>query len=220
MGILIGFLFWQNSANFSAIGGPAYGWQFSIFISDLLLKIFFICILVALFLTDLKKMLIPDRIVIPAIWISITFITVITIIKIIFLYFYLTQTLLGRKLLEQTDYLQRHALITAEPLLGSILMAISIGGFFWGLIIITKGKGMGGGDVKLGVFLGIMLGFPNALVAIFLAFVIGAVWAVGAIILGKKSLKQTIAFGPFLVLGSLIALFWGNQILSLYLTIN
>ncbi len=109
---------------------------------------------------------------------------------------------------------------TVQPLLGGILMGLLIGGFFWGLIIITKGKGMGGGDVKLGAFMGLMLGFPQALIALILSFLTGAVFSIILIIFGKKSFGQVIPFGPFLVLGSLIVLFWGQEILNWYLSIK
>ncbi len=96
-------------------------------------------------------------------------------------------------------------------------MAVIIGGFFWGLIIITRGKGMGGGDVKLGAFMGLMLGFPQSLIALILSFLTGAIFSMILIIFGKKHFGQTIPFGPFLVIGSLVALFWGNQIIDWYL---
>lgn len=215
MGLLIGFLFYQSFSNFQF---PIFNFKFLIFIFELLYKTFFITILAALFITDYKKMLIPDRIVWPAILISIIYITFITIIKIIYLYYYLSQTLIGQKLLPPyTDYFQRHALMAAQPLFGGILMALAVAGFFWALIIITKGKGMGGGDVKLGAFLGLGLGFPNAIVALVLSFLFGALVSIVLILLGKKHFGQSIAFGPFLVLGSLIALFWGNQIIDWYL---
>lgn len=210
MGLLIGFLFWQS----------LHGVQYQISLLELIFKSFFIIVLAILFLTDIKKMLIPDRIILPSIVISIIFITVITIIKVIYLYYYLTQTVLGQKLLQNTDYFQRHLLITAEPLFGSILMGFLIGGFFMALIIITKGKGMGGGDVKLGAFIGLGLGFPLSLVAIMFSFLTGAVLSIILIVLGKKHIGSSIPFGPFLVMGALIALFWGNQIITWYLTIN
>lgn len=163
MGLLIGFLFLQENNAF-----------------ELIFKTFFIAVLVTLFLTDLKKMLIPDRITIPAILIG----------------------------------------IIAKPLIGSVIMGLVLAGFFLGLIIITKGKGMGGGDVKLAAFLGIGLGFPQAAVALVLAFLIGAVFAVGALITKKKHFGQVIPFGPFLVIGALISLFWGNQIVDFYLKLG
>ena len=218
MGLLIGFLFWQSFAN---LRFTIYDLRFTIFELDLIFKTFFITVLAVLFLTDLKKMFIPDRIILPAIWVSIIFITFITIIKIIYLYFYLNQTTIGKLLLPpHSDYFLRHAMLIAQPFLTGILMAITIGGFFWALIIITKGKGMGGGDVKLGALMGLMLGFPQALIALMVSFLSGAIFSIVLIIFGKKHFGQVIPFGPFLVLGSLTALFWGDKILSWYLHLN
>lgn len=222
MGILVGFLFWQSFQNLQPFDSlrslRIFDFQFSISVFNLLFKTFFITILAILFLTDLKKMFIPDRIVIPSIFTGAISLLIITIYKIGYLYYYLSLSPIGQKLLPPySDYFQRHALAAAEPFLYGVLMAILIGGFFLSLIIITRGKGMGGGDVKLGAFMGIMLGFPNALFALVLSFVTGAIFSVGLIIAGKKHFGQTIPFGPFLVLGSLIMLFWGNQIIEWYL---
>lgn len=219
MGVLVGFLFWQSFQNFQPFDFTQG--KFSIFVFELIFKTFFITILAILFLTDLKKMLIPDRIVLPAIVISIIFITFITIIKVGYLYYYLSQTPIGQKLLPPySDYFQRHALMAAQPLLGSLLMAVLIGAFFWGLIVLTKGKGMGGGDVKLGAFIGLGLGFPYSLVTLMLAFLSGAVFSLALILTGKKHFGQTIAFGPFLVTGALIALYWGQIIVDWYLSLD
>ncbi|OGE27551.1 hypothetical protein A3B42_02510 [Candidatus Daviesbacteria bacterium RIFCSPLOWO2_01_FULL_38_10] len=154
----------------------------------------------------------------PAIKISIIFIIFITIIKVVFLYYTLNQTRLGQLLLPpHSDYFQRHAMITAEPLVWAVVSGLLIAGFFYGLILITKGKGMGGGDVKLGAFMGLGLGFPASLLAVITAFLIGAIYSIILILLGKKRFGQNIAFGPFLVIGSLVALFWGKEILDWYL---
>lgn len=221
MGILIGFLFWQTfiSFQFSILNFQSiFSFQILNFIFDLVLKTFFIVILAILFLTDLKKMFIPDRIILPAILIGTVSLLSITLYKIGYLYYSLAQSPVGQKLLPpQSDYFQRHALAAAQSFFGSILTALMIGGFFMSLIIITRGKGMGGGDVKLGAFMGIMLGFPGALFALVLSFLIGAIFSVALILAGKKSFGQTIPFGPFLVVGSLIVLFWGDRIIDWYL---
>ncbi|OGE64366.1 hypothetical protein A3I48_03125 [Candidatus Daviesbacteria bacterium RIFCSPLOWO2_02_FULL_36_7] len=219
MGLLIGFLFWQS---FQSLQFTVYSlqlnFQFSIILLELVLKTFFIIILVVLFITDLKEMFIPDRIILPSIVIAVISLLAITLYKIGYLYYYLSQSAVGRLLLPpQSEYFQRHALTAAQPFFYGILMGALIGGFFLSLIIITRGKGMGGGDVKLGAFIGMMLGFPSALAALVLSFLTGAVFSVGLILLGKKHFGQTIPFGPFLVLGSLIMLFWGGQILDWYL---
>ncbi len=217
MGLLIGFLFWQSFKNLQSI----LNFKFSILIFDLLFKIFFIVVLAALFITDLRKMLIPDRISLPAIRIALVYLLGITIYKIGYLYYFLGQSSIGKLLLPPNNpYFFFFFLITAQPLFGSILSGLGIAGFFMALIIITKGKGMGGGDVKLGGFIGLVLGFPQSLLAIVLSFITGAIFSVGLLILGKKHFGQTIPFGPFLVLGSLITLFWGSKIIDWYLNLS
>lgn len=224
MGIIVGFLFWQHSNNFQSLDllhSLRISFQFSIFSLELLSKTFFIVVLAILFLTDLEKMIIPDRIVLPSIIIGIVLSLIITVLKIVYLYSMLSQSAVGRLLLPpHSEYFQRHALEIAQPFFLSLLMAFLIGGFFYSLIVVTKGKGMGGGDVKLGAFMGIMLGFPNALFALVLSFLTGAIFSIGLIITGKKHFGQTIPFGPFLVLGSLTALFWGREIMDWYLHIG
>ncbi|PJA84391.1 MAG: hypothetical protein CO144_01935 [Candidatus Nealsonbacteria bacterium CG_4_9_14_3_um_filter_35_11] len=87
------------------------------------------------------------------------------------------------------------------------------------IFLISRGKWLGFGDVKLAFFMGLFLGFPDILVALFLAFLIGAMIGLGLIIFKKKGLKSEIPFGPFLITGTLIALFWGNQIINWYLNL-
>lgn len=212
MGVLIGFLFWSFGFTQDKL---------LIFLPDLILKTFFITILAVLFLTDLKKMFIPDRIILPSILIGFILSLGFTIYKVGYLYFFLSKSPIGILLLPpHSDYFLRHAFYAAEPLLTGILMAILIGGFFWALIMITRGKGMGGGDVKLGAFIGLMLGFPQALIALTLSFLTGAIFSIILIIFGKKHFGQAIPFGPFLVLGSLMTLFWGDRILNWYLSLQ
>ena len=76
---------------------------------------------------------------------------------------------------------------------------------------------MGWGDIKLVFLIGLILGFPNILVSLFLAFLIGAIIGLGLIISGKKTLKSEVPFGPFLVTGTFLALFWGEKLINYYL---
>lgn len=215
MGILVGYLFWQNSTSFQI---PDSRFQFLISFFDLIFKTFFITILAVVFLTDLKEMLIPDRVILPGIVIAFSALIVETVYKIGYLYLYLSNDPVGKYLLPpESDYFLRHALTISEPLYLGVLSAMLIGGFFLSLIIITKGKGMGGGDVKLGALMGLALGFPQAFLSLMLSFLTGAVFSIILVIFGKKGFKSSIAFGPFLVVGSLIALFWGEKIVDWYL---
>ena len=76
---------------------------------------------------------------------------------------------------------------------------------------------MGFGDVKLAILMGLLLGVPNVLVALFLAFFLGAIIGLMLMVGKKKGLKSEIPFGPFLITGTFIATFWGSQIIQWYL---
>lgn len=84
-----------------------------------------------------------------------------------------------------------------------VVSAIGSGLFFLFLFLITKGKGMGFGDVKLSFFIGLLLGFPNTIYALYLAFLTGGIVSLILILWRKKTIKSTIPFGPFLVFGTL-----------------
>jgi len=82
--------------------------------------------------------------------------------------------------------------------------------------LISRG-GMGWGDVKLAALIGLATGFPLVFMALIIGSIIGSVVAVFFLIAKKKGRKETIPFGPFLSMGTLITLLWGNEILAWYL---
>jgi len=75
---------------------------------------------------------------------------------------------------------------------------------------------MGGGDVKLAAVMALALSWPNILVAMMVAFILGSIFGVGAIVLKKKKFADVIPFGPFLVIGTIAAALWGDLILNFY----
>ena len=89
--------------------------------------------------------------------------------------------------------------------------------FFLIIVILSRGKWMGIGDIKLAFLIGLILGWPKILPALFLAFLIGAIIGIGLIVAGKKTLKSEVPFGPFLVTGTFLALFWGEKFIQWYL---
>lgn len=188
---------------------------------ELSFKILIISVLLAVFITDIKSGLIPDKITYPAMAISLLFLIILVSIHIIGLYQALGESALGKYLLPpHSDYFIRHANNAALPLWRGLLSALGLGLFFAGLIIVTRGRGMGGGDFKLAIFMGLVFGFPNSILAIMLSFLLGSIFSIVLIIFGKKKFGQTIPFGPFMSLGGLITLFWGNQIIDWYLQLN
>jgi len=95
---------------------------------------------------------------------------------------------------------------------GGIILIIGLAGS-----LIFKKEAMGGGDVKLAAMLGAFLGWRYIVISLFLGFFLGALAGIFLIISKIKSREDTVPFGPFIVLGSFITLFWGEKIISWYI---
>ena len=85
------------------------------------------------------------------------------------------------------------------------------------LIAVLSPGAMGMGDVKLTIFLGIIVGYPEIVIVLFLAFVSGGLIAGIMLAFKKIKRKDTIAFGPYLALAGLITILYGDQILGWWL---
>ena len=77
---------------------------------------------------------------------------------------------------------------------------------------------MGGGDIKLIAMLGAFLGWHAVLVTIFLAAVLGACVGLTLILLRRQGRREPLPFGPFLALGALLAMGWGETIFTWYVS--
>ena len=110
-------------------------------------------------------------------------------------------------------------LYSKSHILNSIYSAVGASLFFLIIFLLSRGKWLGFGDVKLAFLIGLFLGFPNILVALFSAFFLGAIIGIGLILTGKKNLKSEVPFGPFLVTGTFLALFWGEELINWYLNL-
>ncbi|MCX6809937.1 MAG: prepilin peptidase [Candidatus Berkelbacteria bacterium] len=88
------------------------------------------------------------------------------------------------------------------------------------LYLISREKWMGLGDSFFAAWIAILSGFPAAVVSVFSAFMLGAIFGIIKMsISSQKRSKSQIAFGPFLAIGGMIGLFWGEKIINLYLKI-
>ena len=85
------------------------------------------------------------------------------------------------------------------------------------LIALARKGGMGGGDVKLAAFIGLVTGFPSVIVALLIAILAGGATALILVLTRTKELKSYIPYGPFLVVGGVVALIYGPQIVAWYL---
>ncbi|MFH1610730.1 MAG: prepilin peptidase [Patescibacteria group bacterium] len=104
----------------------------------------------------------------------------------------------------------------------SLLFIISglIGGGWFALqFFVSKGKWVGGGDIRLGILMGLLVGWPGILVALGLAYVGGTIILLPFVALKKKKMKSQVPFGVFLVLATIAVMFWQAQIIEWYLSI-
>lgn len=152
------------------------GFQIELLTSVLMVSMFMI-----LMITDLKYMLIPNRI----------------------LLFFLPFFVVLRVLRPMENWW--------SPWIGGL-----VGFGIIALIIIVSKGGMGAGDMKLFGVIGIILGFPNVLLAFFLANLIGLLYSLPLVIGTKKGWKKEVPFGPAIIIGTLITYFFGTDFLTWY----
>jgi prepilin signal peptidase PulO-like enzyme (type II secretory pathway) len=104
-----------------------------------------------------------------------------------------------------------------RALLNVLLAVIVGGGIFYALFQLSAGKWIGGGDVKLGWLLGLVLMTPGkAFLMIFLAAILGSLVSLPLLLLKRLDRKSTIPFGPFLIVAAIIAQLFGHSIILWY----
>ncbi len=129
-------------------------------------------------ITDILTGLIPDRLTIPTLLLSIP-----------------TSLLLGH-------------------LWWLVLSGAAIGGLWFGLQYVgSHGRWVGGGDLRLGLVMGTLLGFPLILYAFLIAYVSGGIVATFFLLTKRLHRHDRLPFAPFLVLGTLIMLLWGDTLI-------
>ena len=178
--------------------------QFSILTSNFLLLTsifrdwFIISVMIVVFVIDLRWYLILDAVTMPAAGII-----------------FVLNLILG---LNPPNPLYQGGIIGLSW--QNLLFSGIIGGsFFLIQFVISKGKWIGGGDIRLGLLMGLALGWPNVLTAIFLAYFIGSIFGIGLILTGRKKWKSQVPLGTFLAVAAIITLLWGDKILGWYLGI-
>jgi len=148
--------------------------------------------LIVIFVYDLKHYIIPDKVLYPTIGLVVAW-----------------DLLLSFGGVDN---------LTKLSFAGAVLSGIGAAGFFFAIYILSKGKWMGFGDVKLALFMGLFLGFPGIVTALFAAFLTGALVGVALVASSKKRMRSEVPFGPFLVAGTIIAFFFGEQLFNIYLS--
>lgn len=104
-----------------------------------------------------------------------------------------------------------------HEIIGALAGVVIIAGLFYLIFQASKGTWIGGGDVKLGIMLGLLAGGPlNSLLLLFVASVCGIIISIPMVIAGKANRKTQLPFGPFLILGLVVVQLFGTPIIDWY----
>jgi prepilin signal peptidase PulO-like enzyme (type II secretory pathway) len=103
------------------------------------------------------------------------------------------------------------------PILNMVIGAAIGCGFFLIQYIISKGRWIGGGDVRMGAMMGVWLCAPVVIFAIFAAYILGAFVSIILLLGRKRGWGSAIPFGPFLAFSTFLALFYGQFVVDWYL---
>jgi prepilin signal peptidase PulO-like enzyme (type II secretory pathway) len=98
----------------------------------------------------------------------------------------------------------------------ALIGMVACGLFFSLLFVVTRGAGIGFGDVKLAFAGGLLMSWPDAFLAFLLAFIIGSICSLPLLILHKKGVRDAVPFGPFMAIGMAIVFFFGYDIVNAY----
>ncbi len=138
---------------------------------------------------------------------------------IIFLYDWKYYLILDKVVLPAAILAFLANLFFGQSPLNLLLGAVVGGGFFLAQFLISRGRWIGGGDIHLGVLMGLILGWPQILTALFVSYLLGSVVSVFLLLLQVKKWRDKIPFGTFLSLGTLVAMLYGQSLLDWYLNL-
>ena len=156
-----------------------FGWQAGC-------AVFLTWSLVALTFIDLDKMLLPDQITLPLLWLG---------------------------LLASINHL---FVSPEDAIIGACAGYLSLWSVYWGFKLLTGKEGMGYGDFKLLAALGAWVGWQQLTTIILMSSVVGAIIGISYLSLNKKEHSQPIPFGPYLAIAGWITFLYGDWIVQQY----
>jgi leader peptidase (prepilin peptidase)/N-methyltransferase len=97
------------------------------------------------------------------------------------------------------------------------LIGGAAGFIFFFIVLVISPRGIGMGDIKLAMLIGLVTGFPLVIIALLIGILLGGLVAVVLLVFKLKGRKDVIAYGTFLAVGPIVSLLWGSEIQSWYL---
>lgn len=143
--------------------------------------------LVALTFIDIDKMLLPDQITLPLLWLGLLV------------------------------NLNNTWVTPSDAIIGAVVGYLSLWSVYWGFKLLTGKEGMGYGDFKLLAVFGAWFGWQSILTVVLLSSFAGAVIGISLILLKRNETGNPIPFGPYLAIAGWLYLICGDQLVNLYL---
>lgn len=158
---------------------------------------------------DLRLKMIPDELNL--------FLAGLGVVAVLIKYFFNIFSFTGGKAVG--SFLGSYALIfgfTGDVWINT-LAGVAFGVLLLGLLHFgSRGRAMGLGDVKFIVGVGLLMGWPDAAVALILAFIIGSIISLFIMAIGKGRMRSRIPFAPFIIMGITLVYFFGYDIINGY----
>lgn len=171
-----------------ALVGKNYQFMFNHF--QMYVDLVAICFLIVIAIYDLKHYLILDKVLVPA--------SIAAFISIV------------------AAGVAQHSFGLHSPIASGLIGVAYISGFFGLQYFVSKGRWIGFGDVKLGVFLGLLFGAGRSLLLLITSYWLGALVGVVLVLFGKKKISGQMPFGTILGFSGIIMVLYGTQILEWY----
>lgn len=183
---------WWRYAAAEPIAGLLFAYSAYLygFSAELAVSLLFVAVLVIIVQTDITAKIIPNKVVFPAV-------IGMAVIRLFVHPMPLSHYFLG-----------------AVAGSGALLTIGLVAGW------LLKKEGMGGGDIKLYVFIGLVLGVKLTLLSLFTASVAGLIGGFMMMAAGKHSRGMTIPFGPFIAIGAIASYWWGDGWTNAYLRLS
>lgn len=171
----------------TAVLATAVAWQFGVTLTAAVLLVMTFGLITLSFI-DIDKMLLPDQLTLPLLWLALLF------------------------------SLSELALVDpATAILGAAAGYLSLWLVYWAFKLLTGKEGMGYGDFKLLAVFGALLGWQQLPLIILLSSLVGAVVGATLLTVQGKNKATPIPFGPYIAAAGWIAILWGEQLTGAYL---
>lgn len=173
-----------------------------------LIWIFALLVLLLISIIDLKHYLIPDELS----WLLIFLALILLVLK----------SLTPNYAFFGQSFFHHYSLLftwSSDIWFNHLFGALVASAFFGSLFYFGKGKIMGGGDVKLGFALGLLLGWPDILMTLMLTFFLGGAFGLVLMVSRKKTMKDFLPLAPFLAISVCLTIFFGYQIINGYFSL-